>query len=664
MDESPHPDAFKTSWSCADPFVNTRLPPCLQQLLLCYGTALASSDPLSHSAASGILPAIVVREPAAAQCSTGASVLAGSTMPAISDTSPPLPSSAREASEEDAADQARITWRHFMRLHCLAPLGYSDVSEVATDVSHPGGYQSWHLNDVRRMCGHFEQSSALWNLLRNHPSDAAYGLSFAHGLVQHLGLLRRVSPEEFLLESSLPSEGFQKWYIGRTVGAKTSKPTHSRASSGMLPCPCGCVRGGTIADRMAFQFHSTYYKIHNPSEDPYAKWKAEEFLHPQDGNEGVGSAVFQESHRAASLQIVSLPVLTVQILANFVQSIQSRYVPHSLGPRGLQQASSQPLELHPQEAYRSFFTLRERRVVVIACALLAWKQLDMEADAFAFVLSEGPHAPGPTSSSSRSREQQESDLPMMSEVASDQGVLNSFTDFRCFCSHAMITSFSRSPVDEIHEMEEYVFANLKCCVGAPPLWWRVAVEMVQHYYYGVRLKGQYALNCFCHHVDSAAAVELRQHYQYAMQRLVNRAIAFLLLPTFLDIADGDETKNAIRHSDPPIAASLQDEYPTQRCSGANIDSSRGTADSKTLMTLRRHMMFNPLLGFGLAIHCDAITFNWALSFITLRPSLSSLPDDQSTARSNEVQDVNRDVASQLRKICGEIQSWFDAVNIL
>ncbi|CCW68004.1 unnamed protein product [Phytomonas sp. Hart1] len=139
-------------------------------------------------------------------------------------------------------------------------------------------------------------------------------------------------------------------------------------------------------------------------------------------------------------------------------------------------------------------------------------------------------------------------------------------------------------------------------------------------------------------------------YAGAIQRLVNRSLVLLLLPVVLDDAQDDGTVKG----------------PTFDSDSSGLRNSPGgtTTLPPTSMAVRAQLMFNPLLGVGLAIHCGFIPLEWALHLITLRPSFDSTASEQAVAGKDGVQDVNRVVTTQLLKLCEDIKGWFATLDAL
>lgn len=176
-------------------------------------------------------------------------------------------------------------------------------------------------------------------------------------------------------------------------------------------------------------------------------YRYHEHYHGAHSSSGVG----------AISQLVSLPFLAVQIFSNLVRRVLEMVdSSKGAGPSSLSNS-----------AYNSFFRVKERRYVVAACTLLAWKLVDTNASAKVFqrcdsMLAGAAYFDRPSTQL----------LHRCRLVNTRLCCEDAFQEFRA----------SKNSAYSLLKMENFVFRELSGCVGSCPLWWRVAVEVVQLYY--------------------------------------------------------------------------------------------------------------------------------------------------------------------------------------
>eukprot|EP00796_Vickermania_ingenoplastis_P009102 gene9102-6395_t len=179
-----------------------------------------------------------------------------------------------------------------------------------------------------------------------------------------------------------------------------------------------------------------------------------EFYHQAHSVPEAGKGVFQTPTIS---QLISVPFIALQCFSSLVMTITKHFL--SRRPGGTSSYSAGVAK----DAYRAYFNHEQRELVIAACTLLAWKLSDGDASVNIFQMS--------ASSASGSRDR--------GPPRERNGRGNYFTVFQ----------ESTHSLTDIVRMEAFIFGKLKCRVGAAPIWWRVAVEVLQLYFYDYRIKG-------------------------------------------------------------------------------------------------------------------------------------------------------------------------------
>lgn len=150
---------------------------------------------------------------------------------------------------------------------------------------------------------HVEMHQRLWFLLTQYPQDASCCLSLCFSLNHVLELMRQTPPPTLPL---LPSPD--------------STDT----------CPCGCLIDGCFADTMLHGFHRYYYRLHQPRGEVHAKSRPQPRRDVDDEQEvpqhAAAATVPSLSSLQAALNSEVMPLLAIQILAEFVWQCSEKYV--------------------------------------------------------------------------------------------------------------------------------------------------------------------------------------------------------------------------------------------------------------------------------------------------------------------------------------------------
>lgn len=237
--------------------------------------------------------------------------------------------------------------------------------------------------------------------------------------------------------------------------------------------------------------------------------------------------IYQKAHRpsrrrgeiATISQLISVPFVSLQIFSSFVCQMSEelcRSIDSTSVPSGMKQGHANPSSWSqkddntlPNEMddieyservsrfFGLYFTPVERKVIIAACTLLAWKLADVDATVHIFqedreAIKVGVRSPISVSSVSRKVSRKDSGERNCSLSGCHDGNEEHIPNENICSTGDAITAeeenafevFRKSGIElsSVIDMESYIVNKLSWKVGAAPLWWRVAVELVHIYF--------------------------------------------------------------------------------------------------------------------------------------------------------------------------------------
>lgn len=316
---------------------------------------------------------------------------------------------------------------------------------------------------------------------------------------------------------------------------------------------------------------------------PSGRWSYSSFMQRyyvsyHNAHKGSGESNFFPSSTVS--QLISIPLLAAQIFSNVVASVTEKYLAKAAGCDPGRTSPSSDVAERAVSVYTHFFREDQRDILIASCTLIAWKLADADATVKLF---QKEHLGLRYTCRQNGRRPEEARSRTMHH--------NEFSRFQ-HTSH---------PLKDILNMEKFVFNELHGSVGGPPLWWRIAVEVLRLYYKDYlidsvvahsavlkeSLSRSSALSLYSRNRRENAIKAMEKRVQCilgimhgGLERMMLDAADILLLPAFL-VPDGQTA-----------AVQRQDE--------------EGVAQ------LRRAIVCNPYFGFAVAVFSGAVPLDWVV----------------------------------------------------
>lgn len=351
---------------------------------------------------------------------------------------------------------------------------------------------------------HRQHTHNLYYLLQQYPGELQSCLAYVDGFQTHMQLLMDVAPP--------------LW-----EGPSSHKQHRSNV---VVRCPCGCLpeSRGSDGGHLLYRMHHEYYDQRNGSAR-LQHTKEHDHVRP---------------HRVV---VGPLASYSVQTLANFVHAVERTV----------------------HQPYNQYFSRIERQLAMAACVLLAWKLLDVDADA-RMLTSAGSNLISPMGT-------------RHSSVHTDD----------MFHRLRRQRSFTTA---RVCELEAFVLGRLQYRLHVSPHWWDVMSQTI-------------ADHCHC---------------TQAEQALLH------LLEEDLHTGDGHHEEAMLRPL-PSLSIGLHNRVQRAHCGVMQLLLTLSCLmerkrDTEGVGRMQCWMASHPLMGVALAIFFGGVTVSWVVSHLTSEPSFT------------------------------------------